>query len=101
MDQFVAARFSALCPLRSATCYQRPDGLSVLIMTTEKSNIKHILNTASSQATNDSIPHNKLCVLLSKLLLRTTDFSVAFFWLVFKMALHFLYFWLVICELRS
>lgn len=49
MDQFVAARLSALCPLSSATCYQSPDGLSLLIMTTEQST-----QLKRNQATNDS-----------------------------------------------
>lgn len=88
MDQFVVARFSAPCPLCSATCYQSPDGLAFLIMTTEKSNIKHILNAASRQATNDSILHDKLFVLLCKLLLGITgNFLLHYFGLVFKMAL--------------
>lgn len=62
MDQFVVARFSALRP----TCYQRLDGRSVLIMTTEISNTEHILNAAKQQMASFFVIN---CVLLSKLLL--------------------------------
>lgn len=64
------ARFPALRP----TCYQRLDGRSVLIMTTEKSQTEHIVNAAKQQMASFFVIN---CVLLSKLLL---GFFLMHFW---------------------